>query len=232
MSEIPDILDRMLEVNEFFFEQAWSDGLPVIPPTRQGVERMLRGTRRDRDELIGTIAPAWGKATVERIAINGLMAGCRPEYMPVLIAAVLALTDDRYHLQGSQGTTDGIAPLLILNGPIARSLGFEGGTGCFGHGRRANATVGRAINLMLLSLGGAIPGEIKQSTLSQPGTYSYCISENAAASPWEPLHVERGFAPEASTVTGCRLCPCRRSPTTVMPLPQDSLRLCAIPWLS
>jgi len=96
-----------------------TDGLPVIPPTRDGVERMLRGTRRDRHELIGTIPPGWGKATVERIALNGLMAGCRPEYMPVLIAAVQAVTDGRFHLQGGQGTTDGVAPLLIINGPVA-----------------------------------------------------------------------------------------------------------------
>ena len=195
------MLESMREVNEFFFEQEWSDGLPVIPPTPDAVERMLQGSRRHRDELIGVIPPGWGKATVERIAINGLMAGCKPAYMPVLIAAVQAVTDARYRLQGSQGTTDCIAPLLLLNGPLPEQLGFESGAGCFGHGKRANATVGRAINLILLTLGGAIPGKIKQSTLSQPGTYSYCIAENAADSPWEPLHVERGFAADSSTVT-------------------------------
>ena len=207
MDEGSDILDRMREVNEYCFEAEWSDGLPVIPPTPEGVERMLQGTTRDRHELIGVIPPGWGKATVERIAINGLMAGCKPAYMPVLIAAVQAVTDERYRLQGSQGTTDCIAPLLIINGPATSALGFASAAGCFGHGARANATVGRALNLMLLTLGGAIPGKIKKSTLSQPGTYSFCMAENAAASPWEPLHVERGFAPQASTVTALAAAP-------------------------
>lgn len=198
MSEVGhhnNILDRMGEVNEYFFEAEWSDGLPVIPPTPDGVERMLQGTSRDRHELIGIIPPGWGKATVERIAINALMAGCKPAYIPVLIAAVQAVTDERYRLQGSLGTTDCIAPLLIVNGPVTEALGFTGTAGCFGHGSRANATVGRALNLILLTLGGAIPGKIKKSTLSQPGTYSFCIAENTAASPWEPLHVERGYTP-------------------------------------
>lgn len=207
MSETGKILDRMREVNEYLFEEEWSDGLPMIPPTPEGVERMLQGTARDRHELIGIIPPGWGKATVERIAINGLMAGCKPAYMPVLIAAVQAVTDERYRLQGSQGTTDCIAPLLVINGPITAALGFESTAGCFGHGTRANATVGRALNLILLTLGGAIPGKIKKSTLSQPGTYSFCIAENAAASPWEPLHVERGFELEASTVTALAAAP-------------------------
>ena len=207
MSGTDDILSRMREVNEYLFEQEWSDGLPVIPPTPEGVERILAGTARDRHELIGIIPPGWGKATVERIAINALMAGCKPDYMPVLIAAVQAVTDERYRLQGSQGTTDCIAPLLTINGPVTQQLGFQSTAGCFGHGARANATVGRAINLMLLTLGGAIPGKIKKSTLSQPGTYSFCIAENAAASPWEPLHVERGFAPQSSTVTALAAAP-------------------------
>ena len=106
MSDCDDILSRMREVNEYLFEQEWSDGLPVIPPTPEGVERMLEGTARARHELISIIPPGWGKATVERIAINGLMAGCKPDYMPVLIAAVQAVTDERYRLKGSQGTTD------------------------------------------------------------------------------------------------------------------------------
>lgn len=201
MQTYEDVLERVHEVNEFFFSQDWSDGLPILPPTPTSVDRMLRGTQRERDELIGSIAPGWGKATVERIAIHGVMAGCKPEYMPVLIAAVQAMTQEPYRLQGAQGTTDCIAPLLIINGPLATQLGFNGGAGCFGHGTRANATVGRAICMMLLTLGGAIPGKIKKSTISQPGSYSYCIAENAPASPWEPLHVERGFALQASTVT-------------------------------
>lgn len=166
-------------------------------------------TRRDRNDIrrLLIIPPGWGKATVERIAINGLMAGCKPAYMPVLIAAVQAVTDERYRLQGSQGTTDCIAPLLVINGPMTDALGFESTTGCFGHGTRANATVGRALNLILLTLGGAIPGKIKKSTLSQPGTFSFCIAENAAASPWEPLHVERGFEAQASTVTALAATP-------------------------
>ncbi|MGQ4808451.1 hypothetical protein NKDENANG_01834 [Candidatus Entotheonellaceae bacterium PAL068K] len=202
-----DILDRVREVNEYFFAQDWSDGLPVIPPTPEGVTWMLQGTQRHRHDIIGRLPPAWGKATVERIAINGLMAGCKPSYMPVLIAAIQAISDERYGLQGSQGTTDCIAPLLIINGPLVETLGFNSAAGCFGHGVRANATVGRAICLMLLTLGGAMPGKIKKSTLSQPGTYSYCMAEQASASPWEPLHVERGFAPQVSTVTAMAATP-------------------------
>lgn len=207
MDETTDLLERLHTLNEYFFAQEWSDGLPVLPPTPQAVTRMLQGTQRDRHELIATIAPGWGRATVERIAIHGVMAGCKPEYMPVLIAAVQAITDERYGVQGSQGTTDCVAPLLIINGPVAERLGFNSAAGCFGHGTRANATVGRALCLMLLTLGGAIPGRIKKATLSQPGTFSYCLAENAAASPWEPFHVTRGFTPQESTVTAIAATP-------------------------
>ncbi len=204
-----------VEVNEFFFDQVWSDGLPVIPVTPEGVAHMLRGLpNHDPHEVIGAIPPLMGKATVERIAIAGLMAGCRPAYMPVLIAAVRAITDRRFQLQGAQGTTDGVAPLLVINGPITWQLGFAADSGCFGHGHRANATVGRAVNMLMLILGGAFPGQIKKSTLGQSGCFSFCIAENYVATSctdcregtdsvvtWEPFHVERGFDEDTSTVT-------------------------------
>ena len=206
MNEL-DNLNRMQLVNEFYFDQEWTDGLPVIPATPKAVDEMLQGTQRGRHELIGVIAPGGGRATVEHIAIHGVMAGCKPEYMPILIAAVKAITDERYGLDATQGTTASIAPLLIINGPVAENLGFNSGAGCFGHGTRANATVGRALCMIMLNLGKATPGKTKLSTLSQPGTFSYCIAENSTASPWEPLHVDRGFDRNDSTITALAAMP-------------------------
>ncbi len=196
--EAPDDLD---ELNRFFMERHWGDGLPIVPPTAERVEQMLKGTRRAPGEVVASIAPAFGAATVERIAINAVMAGCRPEYLPVLLAAADAIAVPKFNLQSIQSTTNPVTVWLILNGPIARRLGVNSGGNCLGPGSWANATLGRAMRLILQNIGGGLPGEMDRATHGQPGKYTFCCAENEEASPWEPLHVERGFAPGASTVT-------------------------------
>ncbi|MER3419161.1 MAG: hypothetical protein C4290_00950 [Chloroflexota bacterium] len=151
------------------------------------------------------LPPRQGEATVERIAINAVMAGCRPEYLPVVIAAVEAMADPDFNLDGVQATTHPVAPLVIVNGPAARELGINCGYNCYGQGTRANATIGRAIRLILMNIGGGLPGTGDRSTQGSPAKYSYCVAENEDANPWEPLHVERGYSRDTSTVTviGC-----------------------------
>ncbi|TPW09942.1 MAG: thiol-disulfide oxidoreductase domain-containing protein, partial [bacterium] len=162
---------------------------------------MLAATTRDRAELVGEIPPNLGRATVEKIAINAVMAGCRPEYLPVVIAAVEAVTDPAFNLHGLAATTHFAAPLIIVNGSIRTRLGLNCAAGVFGPGFRANATIGRALRLGITNLGGAKPGEISMSTFGHPGRYTYCVGEYEEASPWEPLHVERGYPAEQSCVT-------------------------------
>jgi len=196
--EAPDDLDELIE---FFHARRWSDGLPVVPPTRERVERMLACTPRKPDEVIAKVAPGFGAATVERIAINAVMAGCRVDYLPVLIAAVEALSAKEFNLQGIQATTNPVAVWLLVNGPIAEQLGVNGGMNCLGQGTVANATLGRALRLILQNIGGALPGDMDRATHGQPAKYMLCCGENEAQSPWVPLHVERGFKAEQSTVT-------------------------------
>lgn len=189
------------EINQYFDKNGWTDGLPIIPPTIERVERMLKATQRDRNEIIGLMPPFSLNATVEKIAINCVMAGCLPEYFELMITVVEALLDEEFNLYGVQATTNPIGPMVIVNGPIRHQLGINGGIGLFGPGWRANATIGRAVRLMLLNIGGAKPGVGDMSTLGNPGKYSACIAELEEESPWESLHVERGFASEENTVT-------------------------------
>jgi hypothetical protein len=177
-----------------------TDGLPAVPPTAARVAAAVAASGRSRDELVAEMPPSFGRATVERIAVNAVMAGCRPEYLPVVLAAVEAVCDDRFCLLGVSGTTDAVAPLVIVNGPIRGALDINSGAGVFGPGWRANATIGRALRLCWVNIGGARPGAISMSTFGGPGRYTYCIAENEEASPWEPLHVEHGFDPGDSTV--------------------------------
>jgi hypothetical protein len=188
-------------VNALFRDKGWSDGLPLVPPTAARVEQMLAYCDRAWDRPLGKMAPRYGEATPLRLAANAVMAGCRPHYFPLILATIEALCDERFNLYGVQATTHQCAPLLIVNGPIARELGINGGHNAFGPGVHANATIGRAIRLALVNIGGAIPGLGDMSTFGAPQKYSYCAAENEEASPWEPLHVERGFPREASTVT-------------------------------
>jgi hypothetical protein len=185
---------------EVLYARGVTDGLPVVPATAARVAAAVAASGRERDELIALVAPRLGRATVEKIAINAVMAGCRPEYLPTVIAGVEAICDPAFALVGVSGTTDAVALLLIINGPVRAALDVNSGAGAFGPGWRANATIGRAVRLVWQNIGGAVPGAISMSTFSQPGRYSYCIGENEEASPWEPLHVEHGFAAGESTV--------------------------------
>ena len=186
---------------EYFFEKPWSDGLPVIPPTEERLGLMLAGTNRAPDEVIGDVPPLLAQADVRTIAVHAVMAGCKPEYMPVLIGAVEAILEEKFNAGGVQATLSCAAPLLIVNGPYARKIGIHGGLGCFGPGNRANATIGRAIRLLLLNVGGGIPGITSMSTFSQPGRFTFCIAENEEESPWESLALTKGFGADADVVT-------------------------------
>lgn len=196
-----EVPDDLWAVQEFFMEKGWGDGLPIIPPTEERVERMLTAVRRKPEEVIGVVPPRWAPATVEKIAVNAVMAGCKPEYMPVLVAAVEAITDPGLNLYALQATTGGPAVMLIINGPVRNQIGVNGGSNALGEGWRANATIGRCVRLIQRNIGGSYPGTTCKATLGWPGKYAICIAENEEASPWEPLHVERGFARDTSTVT-------------------------------
>jgi len=193
--------DSVEAINNLFIEKGWSDGLPIIPPTAQSVEKMMKGTQRIPSDVVATIPPCWGEATIEKIAINAVMAGCLPEYMPLIITAVEAMTEEKFRLAEIQPTTHPVAPLIIVNGPIGKQLNINSKSGAFGPCWRANATIGRVIRLVLLNIGGALPGKTDLSTQGQPSKYTYCIAENEEDSPWEPLHQEKGFDASMSTVT-------------------------------
>ena len=186
---------------EIWFDKGVTDGLPVAPPTRERVERMLGGTTRDRVELLGQMPPNYGRATVEKVAVNAVMAGCRPDYLPVVLAAVEAACTPAFALHGVSTSTHFSAPLIVVNGPIRPRIGLNCSFGVFGPGHRANATIGRALRLVMINVGGARPGETSMSTFGHPGRYTYCIGEHEEASPWPPYHVERGLGPEDSAVT-------------------------------
>ncbi|MBI2830951.1 MAG: hypothetical protein HYX79_01680 [Chloroflexi bacterium] len=203
LSEIIELTDDIDGINEHFYRHGKTDGLPIVPPTGERVDAMLGGTTRKPQDIIAEIAPQLGEATVEKIAINAVMAGCLPEYMPVIITAIEAMVEKQFNLYAIQATTHPCAPLVIVNGPIRKKLGLNSGYNAFGQGNRANATIGRAIRFALVNIGGGLPGKLDRSTQGQPSKYTYCIAENEEANPWQPLHVERGFAPSASTVTVC-----------------------------
>lgn len=196
-----EAIDDLDAINRLYRERHWGDGLPIVPPTAERVDRMLAHTPRGRYEIVAKIAPAFGAATVELIAVNAVLAGCDPEYLPVLIAAVEAVVAPEFNLQGIQSTTNPVAIWVIANGPAARKLEVNGTFNCLGEGAWANATIGRALRLILRNIGGARAGDMDRATQGQPGKYSFCCAENEEANPWQPLHVERGFAPEQSTVT-------------------------------
>jgi hypothetical protein len=181
--------------------RAFGDPLPVVPPSEERVRRMLDATPLAPDQVIGTVPPCYGAATVEKIAANAVMAGCEPRLMRVLIPLVRAACDERLNIHGVQATTHFAAPLVIVNGPVRRELDFWSGGNVFSNVARSNSTLGRALQLILINLGGARPGEIDMSTLGNPGKFSYCIAENEEHSPWAPLHVDRGFRAGESAVT-------------------------------
>jgi len=186
---------------EFMTSQGLDDGLPVVPPTEDRVLRMLDGTTRSPSDVVAHVPPNLAPATVEKVAINAVMAGCRPEYLPVVIAAAEAACTDEFNLHGVLATTYFATPVLIVNGPIRHEIGLNCGGNAFGQGFRANATIGRALQLLVRNVGGGRPGDVDMSTLGQPGKFTCCIGENEELSGWDPLHVERGFSAETSTVT-------------------------------
>src|SRR5215471_9650418 len=186
---------------EFFFSRGVTDGLPVVPPSEERVKRMLAGAERDPQEVIGTVGPNYGRATVEKVAINAVMAGCHPSYFPVVLAAVEALSDEKFNAHALNVTTFSATPLTIINGPIRQQIGVNCGHNALGHGFRANATIGRALRLIIMNIGGAKPQQITKATLGHPAQFTFCVGENEEESPWEPLHVEKGFRADQSTVT-------------------------------
>ena len=194
-------MNTVVDEFEFFLEKQWSDGLPVVTPTEARVQHMLGGTRRSPDEIVGNIPPAMEPATVRTVAIHAVMAGCKPEYLPVVLGGISLMLRDEFNMNGVQGTMHGVAPLMIINGPYAQQVGLHGGNGCFGPGFRANATIGRAIRLMLTNLGGGIPGIGSATVFSTPLRYTACLTENTDRSPWETIARSRGYAPEDNVIT-------------------------------
>ena len=196
-----DVIDSLEAVTALFEERRWTDGLPIVPPTPERVAAMIAGSGRAAGDLVAVLPPGHGGATIQKLAVNAVMAGCRPDLMPVVVAAIEAMADPVFNLNGIQGSTNPVAPLTVVNGPLRARLGFNSGYGCFGPGWRANASVGRALRLALINLGGAVPGEKDMAVAGHPGKYTFCVAENEEESPWEPLHVERGLAAAASAVT-------------------------------
>jgi hypothetical protein len=188
-------------VFELLCAKGWSDGLPVIPPTPERVERMLSYCDRDFDKPVVKIPPRFGAATPIRVAANAVMAGCKPEHFPLVLLALEALAEEPYNLYGTQATTHPCTPMLIFNGPVAAEVGLNSGHNVMGNYFRANAVIGRAVRLALVNIGAAIPGVGDMATAGTPAKFTFCVAENENASPWEPLHVELGYPREASTVT-------------------------------
>ena len=186
---------------EACFDLGWSEGLPVVPPTAERVQAMLDGAGLSPEQEIGYIPERRISITAEKVAINAVMAGCLPSYMPVVVAAVEGICDPEWAFHGPSTTTSGPAILMIVNGPIARKLNINSKENLFGPGWRANLTIGRAVRLIMRNVCGTIPGTLDMSTLGNPGKLSYVIAENEEESPWTPFHVDRGFKVEQSTVT-------------------------------
>ncbi len=206
-SENSPLRARRIEVGglddefEFMFDQGFSDGLPLVPPTPERVLRMLSGTTLDPQEVISVVPPNMGEATVEKVAINAVMAGCKPEYLPVVLASLKAVCSDRYNIHGVMATTMGASPVLVVNGPVRERIGMNMTLGALGQGNRANATIGRALRLAVRNIGGAHPGGTERSTLGNPMKFTMCFAEWEERNPWGPLHVERGFDAQESVVS-------------------------------
>jgi hypothetical protein len=189
------------ELVEDYFERGWTDGLPIVPPTPARVETFLAYARLEPDEVLGTVPTREVVATAEKVAINAVMAGCKVEYFPVVVAAVRAHLSEKANCHSTTGTLSGAAQLVVVNGPVRRDLDINCRAGCFGPGWRSNATIGRALRLVIRNVCRAVPNFLDRATFSTPARYSFCFGENEEDSPWLPLHVERGFDAASSTVT-------------------------------
>ncbi|MEQ8195653.1 MAG: hypothetical protein RIB59_14305 [Rhodospirillales bacterium] len=204
--EVP-FTSRKITLKEYDdpFEQAydrgWTDGLPIVPPTDARIIRMLEGTHRSPSEIVGIIPPDMMECTIEKVAINAVMAGCRPEYMPVVLAVVEAALKPEFCLHGLLCTLHFSSPVIVVNGPIAKAIGMNWGTNCLGQGNRANATIGRTLQLIVRNVGGGRPGEIDRSAFGNPGKFTFCFAEDETDEGWTPLHVARGCKPGGNAVT-------------------------------
>jgi hypothetical protein len=193
--------DAFEEVNDLFYKRGWTDGLPIVPPTKDRVKEMLRGVDFSPDYLVAIVEPMGGQATVAKIAVNAVMAGCRPEYMPVLMAAVEAVADPALDLRSVAVTTNPDIPMVIVSGPVAKRLNINSGTNALGRGWKANTTISRALHLIIQNVGGSWPGVTDMSCLGQPGEISMMLAENVEANPWETFHMDLGHPKAANVVT-------------------------------
>ena len=194
-------LPESADAAEACFDRGWTDGLPVVPPTEERVLDMLDGTTRSPQDVVGLVPPNNVPCTVEKVAINAVMAGCKPEYMPVVLTAIEAALAPECGLHAILATTNAVAPVVMVNGPIARAVGMNSKGNVFGQGNRANAAIGRALQLVVRNVGGGRPGEIDRAVFGNPGKYTFCFAEDEEDDDWESFAASRGFAPAASTVT-------------------------------
>ncbi len=196
-----EAIEDAIRAIEYYYDKGWTDGLPVVPPTERRVQEFVAAAGREADEIVGVVVERRRMVAVGKVAINAVMAGCLPAYFPVVLTAVEAMFDEAYCIGGNSVSTNGVGQLTIVNGPVVRDLGMNSGINVLGPGNRANATIGRAIRLTLINACGAVPGVFDNSTFGSPGKYSYVLPEDEDSCPWEPFHVSRGFAREASVVT-------------------------------
>src|SRR2546426_515726 len=180
--------------------RGWTDGLPVVPPTEERVLAMLAGSTRAPDEVVATVAPDLVECTVEKVAINAVMAGCKPEYFPVVLAAVEAACNEAFNIHGVLATTMPVGPVIVVNGPIRHAIGMNSGINVFGQGSRANLTIGRALQLVVRNVGGGRPGEVDRATFGNPGKIAFCFAEDEENSPWPPLAADFGARPGTDAV--------------------------------
>ena len=203
----PPLSSRRVEVPaaedawEAMWDRGWSDGLPVVPPTEARVRRMLEGTQRRPGDVVAIVPPNLVECTVEKVAVNAVMAGCLPEYLPVVIAAVEATCTDEFNMHGVLATTMSVGPVLVVNGPVARRIGMNSGVNVLGQGNRANSTIGRAVQLVVRNVGGGHPGGVDRATLGSPAKLGFCFAEAEDAAPWPTLAESRGRRADQSTVT-------------------------------
>ena len=186
---------------EAMWDRGWSDGLPVVPPTEDRVRRMLEGTARQATDIVATVPPNLAECTVEKVAVNAVMAGCRPEYLPVVIAALEAVCTDEFNIHGVLATTMSVGPVLVVNGPVASRIGINSGVNVLGQGNRANSTIGRATQLVVRNVGGGHPGGVDRATLGSPAKVGFCFAEAEDIAPWPTLAESRGWRADQSTVT-------------------------------
>ena len=193
-------LAELEDEHEAMFTRGWSDGLPLVAPTEDRVMRMLQGTTRRPDDIVAVVPPDLVECSVEKVAINAVMAGCKPEYLPVVLAALEAACTDKFNIHGVLATTMPVGPVIVVNGPIRRAIGMNSGMNVFGQGNRANLTIGRALQLVVRNVGGGRPGEVDRATHGNPGKIAFCFAEDEEGSPWPPLSTDFGAAPGTNTV--------------------------------